>query len=238
MKNKVVFIILAIAIILLLFFTIFGLKIGNFEILSISMLSKKNKDINSKIDNVSQLTSVNYPQSVSKLETTITNLKTQKEKYAEIADMGDSEDGLLETEKYDITYLWTTLGKLAPEYKVKMTMDVKKTSGNEMYDLSFNVQGEYVRISSFIKKLEDDSNLGFRIYNFKLTGSGDELNATFTVKNVRIDEKTLIKNSNTTKNNDNQNTQSNNNTAETNTETNNVASNQNNTEATNSVVNQ
>ena len=243
MKNKVVLIVLTVAIVLLLLFTIFGFKIGKIEVLSISKIVNKNKEINSQIDSVSQLTSVTYPQSISTLETTINNLKTQKEKYEEIADLEDGEEGILETEKYDITYLWTTLGKLAPKYNIKMSIDVKKTSGTELYDLSFNIQGEYVKISSFIKKIEDDSSLKVRIDNFKLSGSGEELTATFTVKNIRIDEKTLIKNSNTTVTENNQengnNSQSNgnNNNNNSNTATNGISTNQNN-ESTNSAVNQ
>ena len=247
MKNKVVLIVLTVAIVLLLFFTIFGFKIGKIEVLSISKIVNKNKEINSQIDSASQLTSVTYPQTVSTLETTINNLKTQKEKYEEIADLGDGNEGLLETEKYDITYLWTTLGKLAPKYNIKMSIDVKKTSGTELYDLSFNIQGEYVKISSFIKKIEDDSNLKFRIDNFKLSGSGEELTATFTVKNIRIDEKTLIKNSNTTVTENNQengnnsqsngNNNNNNSNNNSNTATNGIGTNQNN-ESTNSAFNQ
>ena len=105
-------------------------------------------------------------------------------------------------------------------------MDVKKASGSSMYDLYFTIGGEYVNISSFVKKLEDESDLSFRIYNFKLAPGSSNVNlkATFTVKNVNINNETLVKNAGTTQNNTNSNTA-----------TNNVSSTNTNTVNTNSV---
>lgn len=192
MKSKIVMIIMVLSIILVACLAIFGLKIGNFKILSVSQMIDLNNEINSKIDKATKLASEDYPATVSKLETTTDTLKVQKEKYEQIAGFADEDDkSAYETEKYDIGYLWTTLGKLATKCKIGLTMDVKKSSGTEMYDLNFAVTGEYTDISTFITKLENSSNLSFRIYDFQMVSG----KATFTVKDVRIDESTLIKKS-------------------------------------------
>lgn len=198
MKNKVIMIILFVSLILILFLAIFGLEIGSFEIPSISRLMDKNKDVNSKLDKVTELTSINYPEGITNLEGTIDSLNVEKEKYEQISGFDlDNDSKMFETEKYDIGYLWTTLGQYATKNKIKLSIDVKKAIGEDLYDLYFTVQGEYVNVSSFITKIENDSNLLFRIYNFKLVpGSSDvDLKATFTVKDVNIDNATLIQQS-------------------------------------------
>ena len=230
MKNKIVLIVLTISILLLLLLAVFGFKIGKFEILSVSKIVEKNKSVNSDIDKLSNLTSTTYPQKVQDIETTITNLNVQKQKYEEIAGFDSEETTITETQQYDITYLWTKLGKLASKQKISMSMDVKQASGSSLYDLYFTVGGEYVDISSFIKKLEDESDLSFRIYNFKLVpgSSGVNLTGTFTVKNVNINNETLVKNAGATQNNTNTNTTTdtnNSNTINNNTNTNTVNTN-------------
>ena len=196
MKNKIIMIILFVSIILVLFLAIFGIKIIN-----------KNKNINSNIDTVTQLTSISYPERVSDLETTIDSLNVEKEKYEQISGLtADDKTKVYETEKYDIGYLWTTLGHYATKNKINLSIDVKQSTGTDLYDLYFTVQGEYVNISSFITKIENDSDLKFRIYNFKLVpGSSDvELNSTFVVKDININDKTLIKSSELTQTEDTQ----------------------------------
>lgn len=193
MRSKIIIITLVISVILVIGLTVFGIKIGNFEIPSISNIIAKNKQINSDIEKLSQLTSVDYTQKITEFEKTVDGLKVQKEKYEQLSGFSDEEENsTYETEKYDISYLWTTIGNYANKNQVKLAMDVKKSSTSNLYDLYFTVKGEYVNISSFITKIENDSKLLFRIYNFKITKE----NATFTVKDINIDNTTLIKESN------------------------------------------
>ena len=199
MKNKIIMITLFVSIVLVLFLVIFGFKIGNFEIPSISKMIDKNNTINSKINEVTELTSIAYPERIGELEITIDSLNVQKEKYEQLSGFNLEDDiEFYETEKYDIGYLWTTLGQYATKNKIKLTIDVKQATGTDLYDLYFTVEGEYVNISTFITKIENDSDLLFRIYNFKLVPGSSEvdLKATFTVKDVNIDSATLIQQSN------------------------------------------
>ena len=194
MKNRIILLILLISIILVLILAVFGLKIGNFEIPSISKLVNRNKEVNANLEKLTQLTSEQYPTQVSKLETSTDDLKKQREKYEEVSGFSaDDIDKALESQNYDIVYLWNVIGQYATKNKLKLVMDVKQASGTDLYDLYFTVQGEYVDISTFVTKIENDSDLQFRIYNFNLVpGKSDvDLKATFIIKDISIEGKTL-----------------------------------------------
>ncbi len=197
MKNKITIIILIVSIVLLLIFSTLGFNLGKIGIPSISKIIERNKNVNTEIDKQSNLTLTTYPKTVETLETTIQNLKLEKEKYEQISGLEGDESQWYETEQYDISYLWKQLGRLATKQKINLAIDVKKAAsgGVDLYDLHFTIQGEYTQVSSYIKKIEDDSTLMFRIYNFELVPGASEiqLKCTFTVKDVRIDPKTLIK---------------------------------------------
>ena len=63
------------------------------------------------------------------------------------------------------------------------------TGGDNVYDLHFTVVGSYIGISEFIRDIEDDSNLAFKIEEFSITAgeSTSILRATFICKNIPIE---------------------------------------------------
>lgn len=202
MKNKIILIAVIVLIILLVVSMINGIKIGNFKISSIKQLASKNQEVNEKIEKASALTSIDYPNNVEKLEETYEKYTLKKQKYDEMSDFTD-EDGnsIYEIKQYDIVYLWETFGKYAKSSNLKIEMSVKSNgSKDSFYDLYFTVTGTYTDISQFINSIENNSDLYFRIYNFKISGSGETITSTFTVKNVKLDSSTLKKNSTTTTN--------------------------------------
>ena len=60
-----------------------------------------------------------------------------------------------------------------------------------MCDLKFTVSGDYIPLTDFIYDLEDDPKLGFEISDFALSKGGDNLQATFTVKSIPVNNKNL-----------------------------------------------
>ena len=192
MKNKVLTIIFLLLMILLIIAIFNGLKIGNFQILSISELKLKEEELNETIEKASELTSVEYPKTITTLEQTYEMYNIQKQKYEEISGFTEgNEKQIYETKQYDIAYLWRLVGKYATSYNISIEMDVKKASGQNLYDLSFNVSGQDVNISEFIKNIENNTDLYFRIYNFKMSGSSETVSASFVVKDVNIDPSTI-----------------------------------------------
>ena len=93
-------------------------------------------------------------------------------------------------EKYEIEALWVKLGKHATSEGVVMKMDVKPGSSGAqgVYNLNFTATGGYVQIEEFISSIENDSTLGFKIEEFKMIPSGNDLQATFVCKDIPIKE--------------------------------------------------
>lgn len=193
MINKISLIITLISIILLFFITFYGVKIGSFEILSISQLLDKNDLLNEKIEEVSLLTTINYTDSIEKMEEGFNDYLVQKKKYEELAGFAsDKKQNLYETKQYDISYIWKIFGDYAKSNNLTISMDVKKGSSN-LYDLNFDISGTYTNISKFIVELENNSDLYFRIYNFKMSGNGTIVSSTFTVKDININPSTITR---------------------------------------------
>lgn len=192
MRNRIITIIILVSIILLAVMMFRGIKIGNFEILSISQLKEKNDLLDKRIEAASELTSVDYPKKIETLDKSFDEYKLEKEKYEELTgdSIGNIEE-MYETKQYDISYLWRVLGKYAENRSLSIGIDVQTSnSANNIYNLNFSVSGQYTNIIQFITDLENDSDLYFRIYNFKMTGSST-VTATFTVKNININPDTI-----------------------------------------------
>ena len=193
MKNKIMLLALAITVVLLAFVLVEGLKLGKIEILSISEIINKDKNLQSKIEEASAITSINYPETIQKLEETYDEHEVQKSKYEQLVGLTDgNKNEIYETKQYDVGYLWKVIGKYAAKRNINLQIDVQKATVLNLYNLNFNIAGQYANTIQFITDIENNSDLNFRIYNFKMTGSGDGVNSTFTVKDVNLDPKTTI----------------------------------------------
>lgn len=200
MRSKITILIILIAIIVLTYVAIEGIKIKDFQILSISQLIEKNNELNVKITEASELTTTSYPEKIAILEETYEKYQIQKQKYEELVGVTNkNNDEIYETKQYDIGYLWRILGNYAKKRNVNLGIEVQKNSfGQSSYNINFTVSGKYVNTSQFVTDIENESDLYFRIYNFKMTGGvvADENNelgiiATFTVRNVNLDPSTI-----------------------------------------------
>jgi len=192
MKDKVMIIIFLIILMLLIVAMFLGIKIGGFNISSLSQLKEKNVELSEKMAVASKLTSVDYPQNIETLESTYDEYNIQKEKYEQMSGFtnGDKKK-IYEKKQYDIGYLWKIIGKYAGTYNIGIGMQVQNSSTEGLYDLHFNVKGQYVNISQFIANIENNSDLYFRIYNFKMNGNSEVVNASFVVKDINIDPSTI-----------------------------------------------
>lgn len=240
MKKLLILILITLLLILTMFIGIKGVTIGKIEILGIQGIQAKNSELDSKIQDAAKLVEKTYAQTISEVNSNAKKLKEEKQNYQDMTAI--SSDGetqaVNQIEKYEIETLWVKLGNHATSEGVVMKMDVTSGSSGAQgsYNLNFTVTGGYVQIEDFISSIENDSTLGFKIEEFKMAPSGNDLQATFVCKDIpikQVSSTTTVTQNTTTDGNNTANT----NTAGNNTTDNNTANAVNNTNTTNNTTN-
>ncbi len=193
-------ILLSIIIVLLLVITYFslfkGIEIGKFKISSIKQIDENSKLLEAKTTEANNYIDIEYPKKREELNQASDKMIEAEARYmAETNASSDSEiQSALERESFDIEKLWTKLGNYAKSEEVNLKLELKSSSSGstETKDLSFTVNGSYVGITNFLYNIEDDDQLKFRIYNYKmLPYQNGILQATFIVRDVRITSTSL-----------------------------------------------
>ena len=170
------------------------------------------EDASKRLDTlISQLVYVNeteYPSKKEKLSSAIKVYQDKKEEYEELQAMVEqnaSEEEISLVDIYDVDFLWTTIGNYGTEEGISLKFDIVKSVTSTisspdytMCDLKFTISGDYIPITDFIYDIEDDSKLGFEISSFALARGGDNLQATFTVREVPINNRNLTELTTTT----------------------------------------
>lgn len=154
----------------------------------------------------------------------------------------------LQKQKYTVDKLWAKIGTLATDEGLDAKFELRNGSLTpassetfKYYDIDFTVEGSYAGISLYISDLEDDSELNFKIENFKMepVADGSIVKATFTTNDIAIEgistssATTPTTTEKTPTETNTQNSNSTNTTNTTNTDTNTASANTTNT--TNSV---
>lgn len=192
--RKVLILILITLLLVAGYFVLYkGLKVGDIAILSVTQIQNKYAEVDTKLNELSVLTSIDQPKSVSDLNSSAKQLLIAKEEYNDKVLYSSSENIAAATEirPYETEYLWTRLGNHAKNKRVNLRYELKPaTSGaTGQYDIYFTVTGSYVALAEFIAAIESDSSLTFKIENFKISPNGgntENLQATFTVRDVNV----------------------------------------------------
>ena len=191
--RKFLLVILTLLILVLTFFFIRdGFALGDFKVLGVYDIKSHSEELDRKISEASDLTSIQIKSENDKLTTALVDVDEQKQKYDTILAQTDPNDieEALKKEQYEIEKLWISVGIYAKEHNVVVNMQITNgTSGiSGVKDLNFTVNGTYVGITEFIYDLEDDSELEFKIENFKMLPDKAKSNlvATFSVKDMYV----------------------------------------------------
>ena len=193
--RKILMIVIMVLLIVLGFVIMgIGLGIGNFKILSIPQISEQNKQLEAKIEEVNNLNEAEFPKKLTDLKTASQNLEEAKKEYLKYTSLSSNDDILaaMQQKKYRVESLWVKLGTHARKEGVTLEFKIVPSSigAKSVNDINFTVNGGYVAIINFVYAIENDTDLNFKIENFKISGS-DILRATFNVRNVSIEEDTL-----------------------------------------------
>ena len=202
--RKILISILLILLIVLAFFTIFqGISIGSFQILSATGIVELNDNLNASINEANTKIKQDLQNKKTELSENVQLLLQSKEDYYDLANVStENEINEASTEEvYTTEYLWLRVGRHARNEGVNIRMEILTGDAGDssVKNIDFTVDGAYVAIMDFISAIEDDSELAFRIENFNMLPSGDNLQATFSVTEIRIrQEQTTATVNNTT----------------------------------------
>lgn len=230
MKKLLLGILTFVALLLLITSMSRGIKIADFEILSISDISAKNDELDYLIERANALAQTTYPQKTDELKSEAKKLADDKDAYLNKANLSTDADIKLATqeEKYTIEYLWTRLGNYATTKGVNVKFEIEDVS-NEYKNIRFTVTGDYIAIIDYISAIENDTELNFAPKGFKLENNQGgqvkgKLQATFTVESVPIlIEKEDVNNTSNTTNKTNTTNNTSNTDKEGNTITNTIS---------------
>lgn len=193
MKKLLLSIVIILVIILTGITVVNGFQIGELTILGITGIKEKNEELDTTIKQATKLASTDYQKKIDDLNETIKKLESEKTKYDDMVDVSTDSEVQAANQSYEnmIEFLLIRIENHAKTEGVTMKMDVTgSTSGAEnVYNLNFTATGAYVGIEEFITDIEDDSKLGFKIEDFKMTASsenGSTVQATFTCRDISI----------------------------------------------------
>lgn len=192
MKKILITVLILLVLILTIFTVVKGLELGSFEILGIKEIQEKNASLEKEITEATKLADTEFPNKMTQLNTSMKKLKEEKTNYEDMIAVSSAEDGQATSQltKYNIDFLWTKIGTHATSEDVVIKMDITNGSGApDTYNLNFTVNGEYANIAEFIRDIEDDSKLGFKIEEIlmKAGTSTIDLQATFVCKDIPIE---------------------------------------------------
>ena len=166
-----------------------GMTVANFKILSINEIKVGSTNLDKQIEDLNNLKNVTYKKKLSDLETSTKSLTTTKQKYLDLASVSSDQEIMKANveQTYAMEFLWNKVGSYATQEGVTLKWDVSSTGISNKYTLNFTTTGSYVGIINYIEALENDSELSFRIENFKMISASDsKVTATFTVNNIAI----------------------------------------------------
>ena len=187
-----------------------GLQIAGFSIMSIGEIKQENENLDKTIEEAKNKEETEYPAKLNEINTVAKELQTKKTKYEELKQYS-SEQELLnagQSERYNVEVLWTKIGNYATENAVIPKMEIlsSSTSTPNANDLKITVTGNYIAITDFVRDIEDDAKLGFTIEEFELvpvtSGDGSNLQATFKVRDIFINQDTITTTNTQSYNND------------------------------------
>ncbi len=210
MKKLLMLILICLLVALGAFIAIEGFEVGSGEVLSYTGIQERSNSLDDKIQEASKLIGKDYKQAVNTVQSDAKQLQDTKRKYEDKfvvnTDGTIDETSIIDRYgKYKIETLWVKLGNHATKEGTTMKMEVRggtpigiiQNSNNKapakFYDLSFTVYGEYISILDFVSDIENDSELGFKIENFKMlknamADSSEKLQATFICKDIAIED--------------------------------------------------
>ena len=153
-----------------------GIETDSFSIESYQAIMEQNSELETLINEASKQKNSNYESAITSLKNSHKKLVSERESYEELVNLGVDRNGipLSKIQEYEIEKIWITLGTYAEKEGVDLKLDITvNNSVSKTYDLNFTLNGTYSGIVEFIRLVQGDNTLVFKIENFKMTSSGN-----------------------------------------------------------------
>ena len=153
-----------------------GIETDSFSIESYQAIMEQNSELETLINEASKQKNSNYESAITSLKNSYKKLVSERESYEELVNLGVDRNGipLSKIQEYEIEKIWITLGTYAEKEGVDLKLDITvNNSVSKTYDLNFTLNGTYSGIVEFIRLVQGDNTLVFKIENFKMTSSGN-----------------------------------------------------------------
>ena len=155
-------------------------------------MQNENTELDKMVTQATRLAKSTLPEKISEVNASMKALEEQKTIYKEMVGVSSSGDveKASQLSNYTLDFLWTEIGTHATSEGVSIDIALTVgTGGENVYDLNFTTIGTYIGICEFIRDIEDDSDLAFKIEQFAMTAgeSTSSLRATFVCKNIPIE---------------------------------------------------
>ena len=93
MKKLLISILIALLLILSIFIAINGLNVGKIEVLGIRGINQKNSELDQKIQQATQLSTIDYQKAVDEVEENSKKLTEEKKNYEDMALLNTDSEG-------------------------------------------------------------------------------------------------------------------------------------------------
>lgn len=185
--RKILFSIILVLMIIFTGYTVVkGVQIKNINIWGIEQIQLEDETINSSNTELSDLVSSKYTSSLKNLDSSAEKMQKTKSEYESKALLLSDEDRHMQTEQYEIEFLWTRIGNFAKDNDVDIKIEVTASQISGRYDLNFTIVGNYPDVTQFIYDIENDSKLGFKIEKFNMIADEKGVKATFSCTEIKI----------------------------------------------------
>lgn len=185
--RKILFSIILVLMIIFTGYTVVkGVQIKNINIWGIEQIQLEDETINSSNTELSDLVSSKYTSSLKNLDSSAEKMQKTKSEYESKALLLSDEDRHMQTEQYEIEFLWTRIGNFAKDNDVDIKIEVTASQISGRYDLNFTIIGNYPDVTQFIYDIENDSKLGFKIEKFNMIADEKGVKATFSCTEIKI----------------------------------------------------
>ncbi len=189
MIKKILAYICIIVLLVLAYLCIFkGTSVANFQILSYKEMIAEQKEYESKITNYDNLVNNTYQTSLKSLETAKTSFERNKSSYEELKAYSSYEEllELTRDKQYPIEFLWIKLDLVARNNNLDAKYNLYNSSTGASKNLEIKLTGDYLAIKNYIYDILIDLDLQFKAQNITIVPNGDMVEATFTVKDIKV----------------------------------------------------